>query len=238
MLLAGCMLADIDFGYYVMEILLPDAATRNMSLILFGILCRFIMIFPAGIEIVRSGNFLVCIAMLVLQRSNEILRMLICYTRGFDEFLQIYSSVTILYMRVYKVIQFMVYIILSVAFWLFVIVAWISVKCSPQHVSIPIYIVCVTGTLAFVVLHYIGLPVLCGALDMTTGVVQIRLLRCELWHSKQKRIRNKINLLRCRAILPIRLKYAEFWYINGDMNADYVWMIQGRIFDAILTFDN
>lgn len=233
----GCLLADIDTTYYLVEMVFPPATERTMTEILVGLICRFAVAFWVALEITRTGSFLVTCGLIASDRAYHMTKMLICAVRDFRRFYHVYTLLRILLYRIYNIIHSLIYLVFSASFWMLVLCIWICVKCSPQTVSLPIYFSSVVAVILLILVHYFGLRILCGSLEMAKEAVHIHMLRCRFVHAKRKSYNSRLYLRLCESILPIRLKYGAFWYIDESLYADYLWSIQTRCFDAILIVD-
>lgn len=232
----GFVISGYDIPRYLIEPFLPPPVLRTSRTIVTMFFLRLILIYPILLELMRQASFLICVTIVMLHRTCFILRVMISCC-NFSLYSCYYQRFHISVKCILFEIKAIIYLVFTALFWTFVFVFWVLVKFSRHQISTPLY-----GFLAGILIMttiggYVAIPWLVVILEMSLQIVYYFKICMRLRFIKLQRRGDKINYYKARAVLPFRLMYGAFVWIDRDFFVDYLELLSLRCFDAIFIFN-
>lgn len=231
----GYVFADMDPTKYAFELIATPPIYRDSREIVCLLILRIavhLFIYP---ETFRSGVYLLSYLLFIIDRARLVM-ITLCKTNSFEFYFRFYRQCLLIYKLMYGPIQFLVYVCLTVMFWLAVFLFWVSVRLSPKTISIVVYTWHVVSFFILVTAGFVFLSEFCNTMEMALQTVVIHRLRARLVFSKRRTKYSKLNYYHARSVNPLRISYGFFGWIGKDFVGEFSRVLTLRCFDVIMLF--
>lgn len=231
----GYVIANIDATGYLLEFLATHPVHRERQEIVMLFLCRVVVHLIVTTEAFRAIAFAIGFALILVGRVKNVMVTLL-QTKIFSLYLRFYRQTVLIYKTIYLPIQVLLYITLTIIFWLVVYLVWACVKFSRKEVSSFIYYWLVLLLLCVLIIGYIGFTELCVMMELSKQTVVIQKLRARMLFLLSPSRNRKLNYLHGRSIYPFKISYGFFGWLCRDFVCEFAQALTLRCFDMIIMF--
>lgn len=235
------VLLNYDCAHFLLEqYILPNPHYRSMSIILLSYTFRLLVFWFVCIEACRTFSFFLFTMVITLANvaryCSAMLRpnflspklLLPCHVK----YRSYYIQLTLLYKKVQTVIYQLVYMSLSVTFWI-LLASVVFTALGYEYLSPLVLFEAVSISIMALVMLFVTLPagarICCNFLDVTN--LYLVWMRHEFAQRKYWRMR--IALKQAIALAPVKVPFGHFYLIDYQFVANYFSLLSYRVFDAI-----
>ncbi|CAL8068675.1 unnamed protein product [Orchesella dallaii] len=231
------ILIDLDVTYFLFEYILPHPYVRTQYDILWSLAIRYVYFQYCALELTRTLVFVADIVLVIMDSCSKISRdLLILCTHNSNMFHRLYIRTTVLFKKAEHLINLMVYLTIPIMYWSFVAMLWVSVK-GYGKVNPQMFLWSIFATMCLVVGHAIMLPTLIEMLELVVKMVRRHQRKVRFDRACRVPGTTLEIVKQSKALVPIRIKYGNFYYISTVFFAAYLSNIILETSDLVVIVD-
>lgn len=231
------LVTNIDIGYTFLEqYILPDPIYRNQAEVYIAAVFRVLILVPMFFEGVRTVS---CVLIFIFIGLDSVANIMYFFQYKVGRLVvnkNIYVLLT-LFERIFeKPLYILVYVTLTVAFWLFVTCFWILVKGAWIANNMTLCAAALSLIVLLIFVCYL-LPIYCNEFILLQHLLDFKRQKARHEWILTKSRQAKVLWKQLHALKPVKVRYGPFFFIEVGFVNDYINLLVQRTFDVVMLLE-